>query len=196
MPLIISWPDKIKKSLVSEEMTSSIDFLPTILSVTNSGLNDKGIYDGIDISPLFSEEKKLINRNELYWHYPHYHIGSGMEPATAIRWKNYKLIQWHEATILNQEKQIELYNLKLDPAEENDLSKIKPEIAILMSKCVCVNVPKVNSVCVCVKNLCVLLLVPVVCFGQCNKMCVCQCREWFHKHVCNSVCYCGKNAQK
>lgn len=132
VPLIISWPNKIKKSFVSEQMTSSIDFLPTILSVTNSGLNDKGIYDGIDISPLFSKEKKLINRDELYWHYPHYHIGSGMEPATAIRWKNYKLIQWHEATILNQEKQIELYNLKLDPGEENDLSKIKPEIVILM----------------------------------------------------------------
>ena len=74
-----------------------------------------------------------------------------MEPATAIRWKNYKLIQWHEATILNQEKQIELYNLKLDPAEENDLSKIKPEIAILMRnklkkwmKDVNAKMPKVN----------------------------------------------------
>ena len=30
------------------------------------------------------------------------------------------------------EKQIELYNLKLDPGEKNDLSQVEPEIAILM----------------------------------------------------------------
>ena len=74
-----------------------------------------------------------------------------MEPASAIRWKDYKLIQWHEATILNQERQIELYNLKLDPGENNDLSQIEPEIAILMKnklknwiKEVDASMPKVN----------------------------------------------------
>ena len=151
VPLIISWPRRIRNSFVSEQMTSSIDFLPTILNVTNSGLNDKSFYDGIDISQVFSDKSNLINRDELYWHYPHYHSGSGMEPASAIRWKDYKLIQWHEATILNQERQIELYNLKLDPGEKNDLSQIEPEIAILMKnklknwiKEVDARMPKVN----------------------------------------------------
>ena len=55
-----------------------------------------------------------------------------MEPASAMRWKDYKLIQWHEPTLLNMEKQIELYNLILDPGEKNDLSQVEPEIAILM----------------------------------------------------------------
>ena len=27
-----------------------------------------------------------------------------MEPASAMRWKDYKLIQWHEPTLLNQWK--------------------------------------------------------------------------------------------
>ena len=132
VPLIISWPRKIKNPLISKLMTSSIDFLPTILNVTNSGLDNKSVYDGIDISPVFSDKSNLIKRDELYWHYPHYHSGSGMEPASAMRWKDYKLIQWHEPTILNLEKQIELYNLKLDPGEKNDLSQVEPEIAILM----------------------------------------------------------------
>ena len=54
------------------------------------------------------------------------------------------------ARVLNQERQIELYNLKLDP-ENNDLSKIEPEIAILMKnklknwiKEVDAKMPKVN----------------------------------------------------
>ncbi len=132
VPLIISWPRKIKNNFISEQMTSSIDFLPTILNVTNSGLDNKIVYDGIDISPVFFNKSNLIKRDELYWHYPHYHSGSGMEPASAMRWKDYKLIQWHEPTLLNMEKQIELYNLKLDPGEKNDLSQVEPEIAILM----------------------------------------------------------------
>ena len=74
--------EEIKNSFVSEQMTSSIDFLPTILNVTNSGLNDKSLYME-DISQVFSNKSNLINRDELYWHYPHYHIGSGMEPESG-----------------------------------------------------------------------------------------------------------------
>ena len=153
VPLIISWPRKIENNFISEQMTSSIDFLPTILNVTNSGLGNKSVYDGIDISPVFDDKSNLIKRDELYWHYPHYHSGSGMEPASAMRWKDYKLIQWHEPTLLNMEKQIELYNLKLDPGEKNDLSQVEPEIAILMRNKlknwiieVDANMPKINKV--------------------------------------------------
>ena len=152
VPLIISWPRKIENNFISEQMTSSIDFLPTILNVTNSGLGNKSVYDGIDISPVFDDKSNLIKRDELYWHYPHYHSGSGMEPASAMRWKDYKLIQWHEPTLLNMEKQIELYNLKLDPGEKNDLSQVEPEIAILMRNKlknwiieVDANMPKINK---------------------------------------------------
>ena len=132
VPLIISWPKKIKKSIVSEEITSSIDFLPTILKVANSDLSQKNQYDGIDLSPIFTSQTNLINRNELFWHYPHYHNGSGMKPASAIRWKNYKLIEWHEPTLYNTDNQIELYDLSLDQGESNNLFLKKPEIAIQM----------------------------------------------------------------
>ena len=132
VPLIISWPKKIKKSFISHQMTSSIDFLPTILKVTNSDLFGKNEYDGIDISSIFSNQSKLINRDELFWHYPHYHNGSGMKPASAIRWKNYKLIEWHEATLLNKDNQTELYDLSVDPGESSNLSSKIPDIAIQM----------------------------------------------------------------
>jgi uncharacterized sulfatase len=132
VPLIISWPKKIKKPFISYQMTSSIDFLPTILQVTNSNLDSKNQYDGVDISSIFSNQTKLINRDELFWHYPHYHNGSGMKPASAIRWKNYKLIEWHEATLLNKDNQIELYDLTVDPGESNNLSSKIPDIAIQM----------------------------------------------------------------
>ena len=132
VPLIISWPKKIKKSVISHQMTSSIDFLPTILKVTNSDLNIKDQYDGMDISSIFTNQTNLINRDELFWHYPHYHNGSGMKPASAIRWKNYKLIEWHEPTLLNKDNQIELYDLTVDPGESNNLALKIPKIAFQM----------------------------------------------------------------
>ena len=153
VPLIISWPKKIKKSFISHQMTSSIDFLPTILKVTNSDLNIKDQYDGMDISSIFTNQTNLINRDELFWHYPHYHNGSGMNPASAIRWKNYKLIEWHEPTLLNKANQIELYDLTVDPGESNNLSLKIPEIAFLMrnklmnwTNEVDAKMPKVNEV--------------------------------------------------
>ena len=153
VPLIISWPKKIKKPFISHLMTSSIDFLPTILKVTNSDIVSENGYDGIDISPIFFNQKQLIDRDELFWHYPHYHNGSGMKPASAIRWKNYKLIEWHEPTLLNNDNQIELYDLTVDPAESNNLSSIIPDIAIQMrnklrewTNNVNAKMPKVNKV--------------------------------------------------
>ena len=153
VPLIISWPKKIKKSFISHQMTSSIDFLPTILKVTNSDLNINDQYDGMDISSIFTNQTNLINRDELFWHYPHYHNGSGMKPASAIRWKNYKLIEWHEPTLLNKANQIELYDLTVDPGESNNLSLKIPEITFLMrnklmnwTNEVDAKMPKVNEV--------------------------------------------------
>ena len=55
-----------------------------------------------------------------------------MKPASAMRWKNYKLIEWHEPTLYNKDNQIELYDLRVDPGESNNLSLKKPEIAIQM----------------------------------------------------------------
>lgn len=56
-----------------------------------------------------------------YWHYPHYHRGSGMKPASAIRKGDYKLIEWHEE-LLKGENAWELYNLADDMGESLNLA--------------------------------------------------------------------------
>jgi hypothetical protein len=60
--------------------------------------------DGISMIPAFKQEG--LKREKLFWHYPHYHKGSGMVPASAMRWKNYKLIEWHEQMLKNEKGQI------------------------------------------------------------------------------------------
>jgi len=83
--------------------------------------------DGFSITPLFTQDA-IIERNTLYFHYPHYHH-QGYKPAGAIREGDYKLIEWYEQTLLGEENQINLYNLAEDIGEENDLSEEMPELA-------------------------------------------------------------------
>jgi hypothetical protein len=61
-------------------------------------------------------------REAIYWHYPHYH-GSGNRPSGAVRASDYKLIEWYE------DGQVELYNLKDDLSEQNELAATNPEKA-------------------------------------------------------------------
>jgi len=128
VPLIISWQGIIQPGTVSNQMVSSIDFFDTFLDV--AGIHDTlQNRDGISFFNLLTDQSYFIDRQTLYWNYPHYHEGSGMRPACAIRDGNYKLIQWHEETLLKKEGALELYDLEKDPGENNNLVKEYPEKA-------------------------------------------------------------------
>ena len=65
-------------------------------------------------------QQRTLDREAIYWHYPHYH-GSMWAPGAAVRAGDWKLIEFYE------EDRVELYNLKDDIGEVNDLSKSNPE---------------------------------------------------------------------
>jgi arylsulfatase A-like enzyme len=75
--------------------------------------------DGVSLVPLL-RQRGALEREAVYWHYPHYH-GSGNRPSGAVRAGDYKLIEWYE------DGRIELYNLKEDIGEENDLAASLPD---------------------------------------------------------------------
>jgi len=64
---------------------------------------------------------KSIERDAIYWHYPHYHQEGGV-PYSAIRMGDWKLIENFETNTF------ELYNLKNDISESKNLINEKPEI--------------------------------------------------------------------
>ncbi len=124
-PLIVKWKDNIEAGSVSESMISSIDFLPTFVELSG-GMELPENVDGKSFLPvLFKPEKEI--HSDLFWHYPHYHKGSGMKPASAVRSGDYKLIEWYEPELLKEGQAFELYNLKSDIGEKLDLSTQLPE---------------------------------------------------------------------
>jgi arylsulfatase A len=117
-PLIFKWPGVTKPGSVCATPVCSIDFFPTLVEI--AGGTVPGPIDGLSIVPLLKQSGTLASR-PLYWHYPHYWSNSRVRPYGVVRSENWKLVEWYEGM------QAELYNLKDDPAEADDLAKAKPE---------------------------------------------------------------------
>ena len=70
-----------------------------------------------------------LEREAIYWHYPHYNQHPESFPSGAIRAGDWKLIEAFETGELS------LYNLAVDIGETNDLSASEPaKVATLHAK--------------------------------------------------------------
>ncbi|MBN2129423.1 MAG: DUF4976 domain-containing protein, partial [Sedimentisphaerales bacterium] len=97
------------------------DFYPTMLEMAGLPLRPEQHVDGLSLVTLLRGAGTL-KREAIYWHYPHYH-GSGNRPSGAVRAGDYKLIEWYE------DGRGELYDLKDDLGEKNDLAVTMPDKA-------------------------------------------------------------------
>lgn len=122
VPLIISWPKKIKKATINKKIVCSIDFYPTFADLAQTKKPKNQIIDGVSLKSLLYN--KEFSRNFLYWHYPVYHHDV---PSAAIRMNEWKLIK----NLVTEE--ISLYNLNSDISETTDLSKIYPQLTSELS---------------------------------------------------------------
>ncbi len=123
-PWIVRWPGVVQPGSVCDVPVISTDFFPTILEIAGVPLPKGVVLDGISNVPLL-RQTGTINRKALFWHYPHYHRTT---PAGAIRYGDYKLIEYYE------DNHVELYNLKEDLSEKNDLAQKMPEKAAQLRK--------------------------------------------------------------
>lgn len=118
IPTVLYVPQALEKTKVISTPVISMDYFPTLAALTNISL--KNPMDGVDWSPLFKDE--TINREALYWHYPHYHQ-QGAVPHSIIRKGDWKLIQNFETGVY------ELYNLKQDVSESTNLLESHTAVA-------------------------------------------------------------------
>ncbi|MEN8660970.1 MAG: sulfatase [Lentimonas sp.] len=115
-PWIVRYPGVTEAGSISDEPICSIDLYPTVM--TAAGIETAHEIDGIDISPALKGES--LDRDSLYWHYPHY-SNQGGPPGGAIREGDFKLVERYE------DGKVMLYNLKDDLGELRDLSTQYPE---------------------------------------------------------------------
>lgn len=121
VPGVIYAPGHSKPG-VSSEPIITVDVFPTILDLANISPSASlaAVLDGQSLLPLLKNHQAQLNRDAIYFHYPHYH-SEGAVPHSAIRARDWKLIHF-----LNDDH-TELYHLGDDLSEKNDLSKSQPE---------------------------------------------------------------------
>ncbi len=120
-PMIIKWPGVTRAGSVCDVAVTSTDFYPTMLEIANLPLRPEQHADGVSLVPLLKGGGALDER-PLFWHYPHYG-NQGGRPGGAVRMGDYKLIEWYD------DFSVELYNLRDDIGEENNLAEKMPEKA-------------------------------------------------------------------
>lgn len=119
IPMMIRWPGVTQPGSVEKTPVITTDLYPTFLEICGQELLPGQHLDGLSLAPLLGGSGKL-ERNNLYFHYPHYQT---MPPHSAVRSGDWKLILHYEGDW------VELFNLAEDPGEKNNLAKKHPEIA-------------------------------------------------------------------
>ena len=121
VPLIMRWPKKIKPQVDHDNIILGMDVLPTLLDMA-TGKEIENI-DGKNYCPVLKKKKSWKERT-VFWHSNKARpYSTGDSKCSVIRSGNYKLLHFYK------EDRIELYNVKTDIAEENNLAESNPELA-------------------------------------------------------------------
>ncbi len=123
VPLIVRWPGVTPAGAVCNEPVICMDYFKTLseaAGVAPSAVGDSG-RDGVSLMPLLKDPAAKLDRDALYFHYPHYYATTS--PVSAIRHGDWKLLEYFE------DNHLELYNLKDDLSEKKDLAQDMPDRA-------------------------------------------------------------------
>lgn len=138
VPFIVRWPGRVPAESVSDIPIIGSDIFPTFAAIAGAKISAFDSLDGVNLLPLWEKEEPPDRTEPLVWHFPYYHPETGFEevrheigindfavsqtyPHSAIRLGSFKLLHFYE------DARDELYDLRNDPSEQNDLSKLHPE---------------------------------------------------------------------
>lgn len=111
VPFLMSWPGNLKPNTVYDNPISTLDLLPTFLNAAGGDVNAVEGLDGVDLIPYVQGKNNGKPHEVLYWK---------KENRGAIRQNDWKLVRFPD-------RPAELYNIKEDIAETNDLASKYPE---------------------------------------------------------------------
>jgi uncharacterized sulfatase len=119
VPMIVRWPGVVEPGTVCREPATTADLMPTFCEAAGAKLPEQPI-DGASLVPLLKNAGAALDREAIYFHYPHYHHS---RPAGAIRAGDWKLVEFFDGASL------ELYHLGDDLGETVNLAAKMPEKA-------------------------------------------------------------------
>jgi arylsulfatase A-like enzyme len=124
VPMLVRWPGVVKPGISDENLIID-DFFPTILDI--AGIENPDLVqqvDGRSFLQLLKKPALSSSSRELVWHHPNRWIpaeGPAIHYVSALRKGDWKLIYDF------RKGKLELYNLRDDIGESNDLASVNPQ---------------------------------------------------------------------
>lgn len=112
VPALAWWPGRIRPGSVSQDLTITLDVMPTLLAVAGVDVPGTLALDGVDLSRILFQDERLVERT-LIWN------------GEAIRTGPWKLIR--DRSRKNAPTGFQLFHLGDDLGETQDLADRYPE---------------------------------------------------------------------
>ena len=122
VPMAVSWPGMIAAGSKTAEPVTSMDFFPTFVHAAGGSTKEISQLEGADLMPLFRGEQKL-DRDYLYWHYPHNRKGVKYNMGSVVLSRDWKLYQGLGVV------PDALFNLENDSMEQDNVLSKNSEVA-------------------------------------------------------------------
>jgi arylsulfatase A-like enzyme len=129
MPFVARWPAGIPVGIVSDEVTTAMDLLPTLVSLAGGEVPSDSEIDGHDILPILSGEPGAESPHEAFFYY---FLGQ-LQAVRSGRWKLYLPLdeKWDRRRWRNNKGEpspLELLDLDADIGEAKNLAQAHPEV--------------------------------------------------------------------
>jgi arylsulfatase A-like enzyme len=123
VPLLVRPPGAKSPGAQCDEPVMLTDLYPTLAAAAGLALPVDASLDGIDLTSLLANPSGRLDRDALFFHYPHYYHAPPSTPAGAVRAGRWKLIEYFD------DQRVELYDLDRDPGEQQDLASEQRDLA-------------------------------------------------------------------
>ena len=125
VPMVVSWPGRVQPGS-TDIPVATVDLYPTLLDLCRAAAPAGQPLDGTSLAGFLTGGAAL-QRERLFWHFPCY-VGRAA-PSSAVREGDWKLIEFFE-----DGGHVELFNLRDDPHEQNDLAAAQRQRADALTK--------------------------------------------------------------
>ena len=122
VPCIVRWPGRIPPGQISEDIASTIDLFPTIVTAAGGKVPSDRKIDGKNILPMLQGKQSSPNKEFYYFR------SNNLEAVREGKWK--LRLSRHTRTDVESGRPLtpELFDLNIDPSERYNMAGRHPEI--------------------------------------------------------------------